>query len=452
MIRIKNKFNQIIKNEKDLLILKNMFGAVIVKGGALFISLYTMPAYIRYFDNQLALGLWFTILSVMSWILTFDFGIGNGLRNKIVESFVKNDRKETKEYISSAYVIISVLVIVLVTIGIAFSEYVDWNKIFNISQYIISKKTMLFAIRCVFAGVMLQFLLRLITSILYAMQKSALNNLLSLVTSILQLIFVLFTPSYDIESNLKILSLFYIASVNIPLLFATFVVFNTELKGCAPSIRFFDFDKSKSVLSLGGVFFWSQIMYMFITVTNEFFISQFYGPEFVVEYQIYNRLFTVIGSLFMLALTPMWSAITKALNEGDSTWIAKIYKSLNYMTLLAVCFEILIIPALQFIIDLWLGKSAIRVDYMYAVIFAIYGSLFIYQSVLSTIVCGMGKMKLQAVCYTLGVISKFFIIYYGSMILKSWIVVVLANSIILLPYCILQPYYIKRDIKNLSRT
>ena len=122
----------------------------------------------------------------------------------------------------------------------------------------------------------------------------------------------------------------------------------------------------------------------------------------------------------MLALTPMWSAITKALNEGDSTWIAKIYKSLNYMTLLAVCFEILIIPALQFIIDLWLGKSAIRVDYMYAVIFAIYGSLFIYQSVLSTIVCGMGKMKLQAVCYTLGVISKFFIIICMIIIIKPY--------------------------------
>lgn len=447
---LKKKFNYRITEKKDKQIAANMFGALVIKGGALFISLFTMPAYIRYFDNQIALGLWFTVLSVMSWILSFDFGIGNGLRNKLVESLVNKDKKEAKEYISSAYVIIGGIVILAIFFGITLSGYIDWNKVFNISKNVVSAKTMLFTIRCVFAGVMLQFLLRLISSILYAMQKSALNNLLSLITSVLQLIFVLLASSYDVETNLKMLSLVYIACVNIPLFVATIVVFQTGLKSCAPNIRFFDKGKSKSVLSLGGIFFWNQIMYMIIIVTNEFFISKFSGPELVVEYQIYNKLFMVVGSLFMLALTPMWSAITKALNERDAPWISKVYKRLNYMALLAVCFEILIIPVLQIIINLWLGESAIKVNYMFAVVFAMYGSLFIYQSVLSTIVCGMGKMRLQAICYTLGVISKFVIIYFGMKLYDSWIVVIIANSIVLLPYCILQPKYIKKDIINLN--
>lgn len=447
---IKNKFIYQMNNEKDKQVARNMLGALMIKGFALFISLFTMPAYIRYFDNQVVLGLWFTVLSVMSWILSFDFGIGNGLRNKLVESIVRNDKKEIKEYISSAYVIIGGIVIVVIFLGITLSGYIDWNKVFNISKNVISTKTMVFTIRCVFTGVMLQFLLRLISSILYAMQKSALNNLLSLITSVLQLVFVLFAPSYGIETNLKMLSLVYIVCVNIPLVVATIIVFQTGLKSCAPSIRFFNKSKSRNVLSLGGIFFWCQIMYMIITVTNEFFISQYSGPEFVVEYQIYNKLFTVIGSLFMLALTPMWSAITKALNEGDASWIEKIYKRLNHMTLLAVCCEFLILSVLQIAINVWLGESAIKVNYMFAGVFAVYGSLFIYQSVLSTIVCGMGKMKLQAICYTLGVISKFIIIYFGMKIFDSWIVVIITNSIILLPYCILQPKYIKRDIFNLK--
>lgn len=447
---MKNKFIYQINNEKDKQVAKNMLGALMIKGGALFISLFTMPAYIRYFDNQVVLGLWFTILSVMSWILSFDFGIGNGLRNKLVEGIVRKDKKEIKEYISSAYMLIGGIVIVVIFLGITLSGYIDWNKVFNISKNVISGKTMIFTIRCVFTGVMLQFLLRLVSSILYALQKSALNNLLSLITSVLQLIFVLLAPLYDIETNLQMLSLVYIACVNVPLIVATIIVFQTELKNCAPSIRFFDKSKSKSVLSLGGIFFWCQIMYMIITVTNEFFISQFSGPEFVVEYQIYNKLFTIIGSLFMLALTPMWSAITKALNEGDVSWISKVYKRLNHMTLLAVCCELLMILVLQIVINVWLGESAIKVNYMFAIVFAVYGSLFIYQGVLSTIVCGMGKMKLQAICYTLGVISKFVIIYFGMRIFDSWIVVIISNAIILLPYCILQPKYIKRDIINLN--
>ena len=163
---LKKKFNYRITEKKDKQIAANMFGALVIKGGALFISLFTMPAYIRYFDNQIALGLWFTVLSVMSWILSFDFGIGNGLRNKLVESLVNKDKKEAKEYISSAYVIIGGIVILAIFFGITLSGYIDWNEVFNISKNVVSAKTMLFTIRCVFAGVMLQFLLRLISSIL----------------------------------------------------------------------------------------------------------------------------------------------------------------------------------------------------------------------------------------------------------------------------------------------
>lgn len=71
-------------NESNKTILYNTIGALLVKGGAIIISLYTIPAYLNYFNSQQILGLWFTILSVLSWILTFDLGIGNGLRNHLV--------------------------------------------------------------------------------------------------------------------------------------------------------------------------------------------------------------------------------------------------------------------------------------------------------------------------------------------------------------------------------
>lgn len=447
---LRNKILKHINGEKDKQIAINMLGAFGIKGGALFISLFTMPAYIRYFDNQIVLGLWFTILSVMSWILSFDFGIGNGLRNKLVCSMVKEDKQEVKAYISSAYVIIGGIVLLATFFGFVVSGFIDWNIVFNISKDIIPEETMLFAVRCVFFGVILQFLLRLISSILYAMQRSALTNLISLITSILQLTFVLLSPSYNIETNLKMLALIFVACVNIPLIVATIIVFRTELKNCAPSFRFFEKSKAMSILSLGGVFFWNQIMYMIIVTTNEFLISHFSGPEFVVEYQIYNKLFTVVGSLFMLALSPIWSAITKAFNEKDVVWLNKTYRLLNYMVLFAVFCEFLIIIFLQMVINIWLGGNAITVNYIFAIVFALFGSIFIYQSVLSTMVCGMGKMKLQAICYTIGVILKFSIISFGIKIFDSWIIVIIANSIILLPYCILQPRYIKKDIVYLK--
>lgn len=72
----------------------NSIASVGVKIGAIFVALFTTPAYIRYFDNNEILGAWFTILSILNWILYCDMGIGNGLRNSLVYAIAnKIDRK-----------------------------------------------------------------------------------------------------------------------------------------------------------------------------------------------------------------------------------------------------------------------------------------------------------------------------------------------------------------------
>ena len=49
-------------SDNDKIIYKNIIGAFLVKGGALFVSLFTLPAYIKFFNNDEVLGLWYTIL------------------------------------------------------------------------------------------------------------------------------------------------------------------------------------------------------------------------------------------------------------------------------------------------------------------------------------------------------------------------------------------------------
>lgn len=450
MRKIINFMKKIYNNEKNRQIVINMISAFIIKGGALIISLFSMPAYMRYFNNQEVLGLWFTVLSVMTWILSFDLGIGNGLRNKLVGAIVSKDRNKIKQYISSAYLINGALVCVALLLVFALFPLVSWNAVFNISENIISQKTMLFAVQCVVVGILIQFFLRLISSILYALQISAIPNLLSLITSTTLLIIILFIPSLDAETNLKMLSIVYLLCVNIPLVIATIIIFKVKLRDCAPHIKYFRKELAVDVLKLGGVFFWCQIMFMIITTTNEFFITHFVGTRYVVDYQIYNKLFTLIGMLFTLALTPMWSAITKALNEKDVNWIKKAYKTMNIMVLIMAATQFAFIIFLPFIVEIWLGKNSIEINMAYALIFALYGSVFIYQSVLSTFACGLGRLKLQAVCYTAGVLSKFIIIYYGIVVYDSWIIVVFSNLIILLPYIILQPIALKKEFNTMK--
>ena len=87
-------------NENDKIVYRNVLGAFLVKGGALFVTLFTLPAYINFFNNDSVLGIWFTLLSLLNWILNFDLGIGNGLRNHLSMSISLHDEEKTKKYIA----------------------------------------------------------------------------------------------------------------------------------------------------------------------------------------------------------------------------------------------------------------------------------------------------------------------------------------------------------------
>lgn len=442
--RIKNKIQN--TNEYNKAILFNTIGAFMVKGGALIISLFTMPAYMRYFNNQQVLGLWFTMLSVLTWILTFDLGIGNGLRNHLVPVIVNKDHLKIKKYISSAYIVIGIVVLLSISISIIIIRLIEWNTVFNISKDVVSKEVLEVTVGIVFSGIMLQFLFKLITSILYAMQKSALNNFLNLLSSIITLGYVSYVKSSNVSSSLISLAVVHVLAVNIPLLLATIIVFSKELKGCKPEIKSFDKKFAKDVMKLGGAFFWVQIMYMVITATNEFLITWLTSPEMVVQYQIYYKLFTLIGTVFTLSLTPIWSAVTRALSEHNFKWIKKLYKTLKLMSLIAVICEFALIPFLQFGINLWLGDNTIKVNYLYAVIFAISGSTIIWNGVISSIANGFGELRTQSVFFMIGALIKIPIAWILVGIFESWIGVILANIVAMSFYCIIQPIWLDKFI------
>lgn len=436
--------SNLFKNEKDRIIIVNIISSFLIKGGALIISFLTMPAYMRFFNNDQVLGVWFTVLSLLTWILSLDFGIGNGLRNKLVGSIVRNDTYEIKTNITSAYFLIGLIVIIGIILGTLLIPNIDWNLFFNIDPKVITKPTMEFVVLIVFITIMIQFQLRLITFILYSLQKAALNNLIALVTSIAQLAFVLFFPSISSEINIKVMAISYLFFVNIPLLITTVWVFTHELRGCSPSIKYFNSKIAVNVVSLGSVFFWNQIMFMIITGSNSIFISRFISPEKVIDYQVYYKLFSVAGMLFTLSLTPLWSAITRAFEEKDHAWINKYFTRMNRLIIILVGAEFLIIPFLQLIIDVWLGSNSFDVIYFNAVVFAIYGSVFLFQTVVSTFACGIGKMKMQLIFYSIGVIVKFLIMIFVIPYYPNWILVVLSDIVILLPYSVVEYFSLKK--------
>ena len=436
-------------SENSAIVYKNVIGAFLIKGFALLLSLLTTPAYIRFFNNNTVLGIWFTLLSVLSWILSFDLGVGNGLRNKLTQALTANDDLKIRRLISAAYISIGgfALIIFLLFIGVSF--FADWNVVFNIETDIVARDTLRITIIIAFAGIMLQFFFKIINSILYALQKSSINNLLSLITSVLIFCYVSFVPGYDSDFNLIIMAVIHSLAVIAPLLVATIIVFFGKLKRFKPSVSYCDRESIKSIMSLGGIFFGLQILYMIIISTNDYLITLFVNPNSVVEYQIYYRFFSFGSTAFTLALTPIWSVVTKAIYEKNIDWTKKLYKKLILLALLSSCLEFCITIVLQLAINIFYAENAITVDYFYSICFSLMGSLMIFNAALSSITNGMGKLRCQTISFIIGALLKIPLSYLFITIFDSWIGVVISTCVVLLIYCVNEPFYIKRCFNNL---
>lgn len=442
---------RVLNNKDNKNLTLNVLASLLIRGGGIVVAFFTVPYYLRYFDNNSVLGIWFTILSVLSWILTFDLGIGNGLRNHLTREVSHNNVVACRRLISSAYVALGALVIALCAIYGVASNFVDWNNIFNIDVEVLDPRSLAMSVDISVYGVLLSFLLRIAFSILYAIQQAAIPNLINLVSHLITLLYlVLIAPSNNPNEALVMLAVVHALATNLPLVLTTIYIFTaTRLKESKPSVRFADKASAKAVVSLGVTFLTIQIMYMIISTTNEWFISYYYSPQYSTEYQIYNKIFSFVGSLFMIALTPVWSAISKALAERRYEWIRKVQTLLNLVVCALVVLQLALIPLIPHLTRIWLGADALTIEPKNEIWFVLYSIIFVWIAVQSTIASGINALRSQLYCYTFAVVVKVVGVVLWADYFDSWVFVVAITSFALLPYCIIQPIEIRRRLNSL---
>lgn len=435
--------------ENDKIVYKNVLGAFLVKGCALFVTLYTLPSYIKFFNNDEVLGLWFTILSLLNWILNFDLGIGNGLRNHLSTAISLGDKEDVKRYISSAYISIGTIVTVLSVIFPFVIYKVDLNNLLSIDKTEISPNSLYITAIIVFVGVMVQFWLKLINSVLYALQKSSVNNFLVLCTNVMILVVAVVFPSGTNDRNIIVMAIVHAVAVALPLLVATVSVFAKKLRYAIPRIKYFSKEHGKKVLSLGGIFFFIQIAYMIIMSTNEFLITKTSDNADVVDYQAYYKLFSLASTIFALALTPLWSVITKAKAENNIGWIKSTYKKFMLLGGVFCLGEFGLVVLMEPLMKIWLGADSLpEISYFSGIMCALLGCAMIMNGVFSNIANGTGELKVQAICFGVGAVLKVPLSYILVSLLGSWNGVVLANIICMGIYCIIQPISLIKYFKN----
>ena len=435
-----------LTSEKNSRVRVNIICAYLIKGAAIIVGVLTIRAYMAFFSDHAILGVWYTILAILSWILNFDLGISNGLRNMLAKAFSDNDIGHAKELISTGYVVLAPVCIAIAVAGCLLIAWIDWNSFFNIDVLTIGSSVLRFSIIVSFAGIVLQLYMKIVSSILNAMEKTALTSLLSLLTNIGILLFVSFFNVGSEQERLAALSIAYLCAAVLPYAFATLFVFTRSLSDARPAVSCANMKLAREIIGLGGRFLLVQVALMAVTVTNEIYITWLFDASDVVEFQVYNKVFSTILALYAIVSSPIWSAVTKSWHERNIGWIRVVQAKLTKLSIVATLFTILVCVILQPIFDIWLGSESISVSFAAEGSFCLYTATMLFAYSIATIANGVSMLRVQIVCYIGAAIVKYPLCLALAGVFESWAVVVLANAIIMIPYLVAQPIALRKAL------
>jgi O-antigen/teichoic acid export membrane protein len=109
---------------------KNIILSLFFRGGSILLQFALIPLTINYIKPDVY-GVWLTLSSLVGWVAMFDVGIANGLRNKLSESLAIQDFEKARVFVSTTYVLISIIASLLIVFFLVFFRWINWQSVFN---------------------------------------------------------------------------------------------------------------------------------------------------------------------------------------------------------------------------------------------------------------------------------------------------------------------------------
>jgi len=380
------------RNKRSANAKKNIIASFVIKGVDILVYFLLVPLTLGYL-NKYEYGIWLTLNSILMWINSFDIGLGNGLRNKLVEALAVEDQRLCKIYVSTTFFMLCILMGILILIGSFLYPLLDWYSILGASQESIHNLNLIVYLS--FVLFCFNFILKFVGNVYLALQMPAVNNLLICLGHSLSLLIIL------VLSKVTLGSLLYVAvaySLAPPLIYLIMYVitFSGKYNYMAPSLRCFRKDCLKNLFTMGILFFIIQLGGLLLFSTANLIISHLFGPEYVTPYNIAYRYFSVVSIGMNLVIAPLWSAATDAYTRDDMDWIKQAITKIRMLLIVVGGGIGLMILLSTYAYRLWLGDE-ITIPPTMTISMGIYIYIIVWSLSYSNFLNGMGKLRIQAI-------------------------------------------------------
>lgn len=387
----------VVSKERTKNYLRQVQGSVLYKAGAVIASFIAIPIMIDYLGVE-QFGVWSTILTVMAWIVFFDLGIGNGLKNRVSEALAKNDNGEASKYISAGYSLIGIISFVLWVFCFFCAHLVPWQGVFNTD--VIAESTLRYSVQIALSFVLLNFWVGLISAVLGGFQKTSLVALGQLYSNVASLVLVGVAWVFISPSIIVLATIYGVATLgaNCLLSFSFYKANQVFFPRYLVSREYVS-----PLLSMGLRFFAIQVAVLVVFTTDKILITQFFGPQEVTQYEVIMKLFGLFSFAHALISAPLWPAYADAFHRKDKVWIGGMLTKQLLLFIVFVVGVLVMMLIVDRVVSIWVG-DAFSISYGLVIAVAVFIVVSIWNNIFAMILNGIGKTNVQLVSAVLAML------------------------------------------------
>lgn len=366
-----------------------------IKAIGILVSLFIVPITLGYLTEE-EYGIWLTLSSMLAWISFFDIGLTNGLRNKLTEALTVGDNSRAKVYLSTTlFLLVSLMSVLLIIFGICYN-FIDWQTVFN--SKLISSETLGRVAFYTIIFFCLQFVLKIVTALFYAIQCAAMADFLNMLGSLGALILIWLLTLITPKGNLLAVALIFSIVPVLVLIITYIVVFGGKFRYISPSVKYIKFEYTKDLIGLGIKFFIVQSASLILFTTSNFIITQLFGPSEVTLYNIAFKYFSVVTMGFTIIIAPMWNAYTESYVKGDYDWMKRMFhKTLLIWGGFTFC-SVLMLSLSDWVYEMWVGaKVASQIPISLSIGCFFFVTISNWNNATAMLLNGIGKIQIQLI-------------------------------------------------------
>jgi O-antigen/teichoic acid export membrane protein len=367
----------------------------------LLASLITVPLTFSYLGPE-RYGLWMVLISIISVMGFADLGIGNGLINAISEAYGKDDEPLAREYLTSALVMMLCIATVLAIAGAAAYPFLPWTRMFNVKSGAVAAEGAR-ALLVLYSWFVISIPLGVVTRAQGGLQKGYLPQIIGAIGSIGTLLALLGVIA--LHGSLAWLVFASTFGAIASTLVNGWVLFH-EHPWLVPVRHAYRRNSAEKILRLGLMFFVLQCAVAVSYASDNIVITQILGAAAVAAYAVPQKLFSFIGMVVAMAITPLWPAYGEALARGDVSWVRRTFRGSIYLTL-AISVPLCTVLALAgpWILKVFFGK-ALHAPLSLLVVLGIWGVVAAVSSPVAMLLNGASVLKVQAIIAVISSVSN----------------------------------------------